>query len=129
LIYAVSVREKKLWTLVCLIDYKGRRKQAVKLGHYEIGQLVRYSVKPTSTHRFKQEEKFLPSCKLAPITHFCFKALKPNKDILNCHQVRIHWSLSYLDLRFVLFFTEGLIVRVKVVFVVRIFAHFISMEI
>ena len=46
--------------------------------HYEMGQLIRHSVKPTSTHSFQQEGfkngiinsmQFLPQRKLALITH------------------------------------------------------------
>ena len=60
----------------------------------EMGQLVRCSFKPTSTHRFKQEgclslglkqrhlHNFLPQHKEAIITHNSFMALK---DILTYH--------------------------------------------
>jgi len=41
---------------VCLMDRNSQRKQAVDFAHsYEMGYLIRYSVKPTSTHMFKQK--------------------------------------------------------------------------
>ena len=49
--------DKKI-TGTCLIDYNSQRKQRWDFAYYlpnDMGQLVRYSFKPKSSHRFKQE--------------------------------------------------------------------------